>query len=113
MRKAGDARTDPTVTSLSSDAGPVPTSGPAAPVSATARTRRTTVNNSMIPAGSTADHLEQRSPADRREHTGIGATALTPLAERIREAFDHADRADRFEQAILTPLPDDEYPLAY
>ncbi|MGY2005890.1 hypothetical protein ACW9HJ_04050 [Nocardia gipuzkoensis] len=67
------------------------------------------MNNSTIPAGSTADHLEQRSPADRREHTGIDATALTPLAERIREAFDHADRADRFEQAILTPLPDDEY----
>ncbi|MGY1895522.1 hypothetical protein [Nocardia gipuzkoensis] len=71
------------------------------------------MNNSTIPAGSIADHLEQRSPADRREHTGIDATALTPLAERIREAFDHADRADRFEQAILTPLPDDEYPLAY
>ncbi|MBF6335896.1 hypothetical protein IU450_08355 [Nocardia abscessus] len=71
------------------------------------------MNNSTIPAGSTADHREQRSPVDRREDTGIDVTALTPLAERIRDAFDHADRVDRFDQAVLTPLPDDEYPLAY
>uniref|UniRef100_UPI002453F2FE transglycosylase domain-containing protein n=1 Tax=Nocardia abscessus TaxID=120957 RepID=UPI002453F2FE len=37
MRKAGDARTDPIVTSLSSDAGPAPTAGPAAPASAAAK----------------------------------------------------------------------------
>ncbi|MGK8512247.1 hypothetical protein ACRS5S_30960 [Nocardia asiatica] len=71
------------------------------------------MNTSTIPSGSTADRLEQQLPADRREHAGIDSTALTPLAERIRDAFDHADGVDRFEQAVHTPLPDDEYPLAY
>ncbi|MBF6464145.1 hypothetical protein IU427_02990 [Nocardia beijingensis] len=66
-----------------------------------------------FPTGSPADHLEQQAPADRHEHTGIDTTALSPLAERIRDAFDHADEVDRFEQAFVTPLPDDEYPLAY
>ncbi|WP_174188300.1 hypothetical protein [Nocardia barduliensis] len=71
------------------------------------------MNNSTIPAGSTADRLDQQSPVDRREPAGIDTTTRTPLAERIRDAFDHADVVDRFEPAVHTPLPDDEYPLAY
>ncbi|GAA5089055.1 hypothetical protein [Nocardia iowensis] len=66
-----------------------------------------------IPAGNPADYAEQRIPVHDPEAAGLDATALTPLAERIRRAFDSADIADRIEQSVITPLPDDDYPFAY
>ncbi|QBS41288.1 hypothetical protein [Nocardia sp. CS682] len=67
-----------------------------------------------IPAGSAADLAEQQAAVyDFDVPTGLDETAIPPLAERIRDAFEAADITDRIEQSLITPLPDDDYPFAY
>lgn len=67
-----------------------------------------------IPWSNDADYAEQHAFACRTDQdAGLDTTALTPLAERIRDAFDSAEAADRIEQSYLAPLPDEDYPLAY
>lgn len=66
-----------------------------------------------IPTRDDADFAEQLTLAhDTERDIGLDTTALTPLAERIRAAFDAADATDRLEQSLITPLPDDDYPFA-
>ncbi|MEU2031210.1 hypothetical protein [Nocardia amamiensis] len=67
-----------------------------------------------IPSSNDADYAEQHTFACRTDQeVGLDTTALTPLAERIRGAFESAGTADRIEQSFLTPFPDEDYPLAY
>ncbi|WP_040787103.1 hypothetical protein [Nocardia pneumoniae] len=67
-----------------------------------------------IPSSNDADYAEQHTLVCATDQdTGLDTTALTPLAERIRAAFDSAETTDRIEQSFLTPLPDEDYPLAY
>ncbi|AXK84573.1 hypothetical protein IU443_01565 [Nocardia farcinica] len=70
---------------------------------------------STIPTADYADRADQFTPilADD-QGADMDLVASNPLAERIRRAFDDADLADRIDQSISTPLPDeDDYPLAY
>ncbi|QIS02699.1 hypothetical protein F5X71_10530 [Nocardia brasiliensis] len=69
----------------------------------------------VIPTHDDADHAEQLVSAypDPAEELDLDAAALAPLAESARAALDSADIADRYEQSVLTPIPDDDYPLAY
>jgi hypothetical protein len=66
----------------------------------------------VFPAGSDADRAEQQALADIRDRdTGPDFTGVHPLAERIRHAFDTADRID---QSWTLPHADDDYDcLAY
>ncbi|MBF6210023.1 hypothetical protein IU433_03285 [Nocardia puris] len=67
-----------------------------------------------IPTRDDADHADQQTvvhAADR--DIGWDDGALPPLTERVRAGFDAADLTDRLDQALITPLPDDDYPLAY
>ncbi|MFI9401311.1 hypothetical protein [Nocardia sp. NPDC052316] len=67
-----------------------------------------------IPAGNAADLAEQQVAVhDYDVPTGLDETAIPPLAERIRDAFEAADITDRIEQSLITPLPDDDYPFVY
>jgi hypothetical protein len=69
---------------------------------------------SAFPMSNDADYAEQDVLAYHADHDfGLDTTTLTPLAERIRTAFDTAGIADRIDQSLLTPLPDEDYPLAY
>ncbi|MGK8523846.1 hypothetical protein ACRS6B_20915 [Nocardia asteroides] len=69
---------------------------------------------SPFPVRDDAGHTEQDVLAYHADHDfGLDTTALTPLAERVRAAFDSAGIADRIDQSLLTPLPDEDYPLAY
>ncbi|MEU6585486.1 hypothetical protein [Nocardia sp. NPDC046763] len=76
----------------------------------------------LFPAGSDLDRAEQHALVDDRDRDlGPDTTALHPLAERVRAAFDAADIADRIDQNWITPRPrdddddyrDDDYRLAY
>ncbi|KAA8889509.1 hypothetical protein F3087_11360 [Nocardia colli] len=68
-----------------------------------------------IPTRDEADYAEQLIPAnpDRAADVGLDTTALTPPTEHLGGAFDTADLADRYEQSLIIPIPDDDYPLAY
>ncbi|WP_280482139.1 hypothetical protein [Nocardia cyriacigeorgica] len=66
-----------------------------------------------FPTGSDADRSDQLTLAYATDLEAGLDTTEPPLTTRIREAFDHADTVDRIDQAWITPLPDDDYPLAY
>ncbi len=76
---------------------------------------RTQGGNAMtpFPTGSDADRSDQLTLAYATDLEAGLDTTEPPLTTRIREAFDHADTVDRIDQAWITPLPDDDYPLAY
>ncbi|ONM47981.1 hypothetical protein [Nocardia donostiensis] len=68
-----------------------------------------------IPAFDHADFADQNTFAhDEDRDIGLDTTAVTPLAEKVRAAFDTAETTDRIEQSHITLLPnDDDYPFAY
>ncbi|MFD6358190.1 hypothetical protein [Nocardia tengchongensis] len=73
-----------------------------------------TDTSTVFPTGSDGDRAEQSfyvRDADRE--IGLDATALHPLAERVRAAFDTAAIADRCDQAWITGLDlDDDHTLS-
>lgn len=61
-----------------------------------------------IPSSGDLDRADQSTfVRDADRDIGLDTTALHPLAEHIRDAFDSADIADRIDQAWITPYPDD------
>ncbi|HEY9303478.1 MAG TPA: hypothetical protein VIO95_04215 [Mycobacterium sp.] len=50
-----------------------------------------------------ADAMEQRLVVDAEEHTGLDANHVDALSDR------DADVADVIDQAIVVPLPEDDY----
>ncbi|MFE9323351.1 hypothetical protein ACIHDR_40290 [Nocardia sp. NPDC052278] len=65
-------------------------------------------------AGSDLDRADQNIPVDDTDRDiGLDTSALHPLAERIRAAFDTADITDRIDQAWITPPADDHDILTY
>ncbi|MEV0711555.1 hypothetical protein [Nocardia aurea] len=67
-----------------------------------------------IPTRTDADRADQLAPADPADRgLDLDTAASSPLAERVRDAFDAADITDRIDQSWITPTPDDDYPLAY
>ncbi|MFE5284010.1 hypothetical protein ACFRAQ_03430 [Nocardia sp. NPDC056611] len=73
-----------------------------------------TDTGTLFPNGSDGDRAEQsRYVCDTDRDIGLDTTALHPLAERVRAAFDAAAIADRCDQAWITPLDlDDDYTLS-
>ncbi|MFC9966960.1 hypothetical protein [Nocardia ignorata] len=68
----------------------------------------------MIPTRDDADFAEQLAVADAADReAGLDLDALTPPSEFARAAWDSANPADVFDQSWITPMPDDDYPLAY
>ncbi|MGV9662923.1 hypothetical protein [Nocardia niigatensis] len=60
----------------------------------------------VFPAGTDGDHAEQARLVREADHDlGVDTTALHPLAEQIRAAFDTATVADLIDQNTITPRP--------
>lgn len=73
-----------------------------------------THTSTVFPNGSDGDRAEQSfCVRDTDRDVGLDTTALHPLAERVRAAFDAAAIADRCDQAWITPLDlDDDHTLS-
>ncbi|MFC4374514.1 hypothetical protein ACFO5K_10405 [Nocardia halotolerans] len=68
---------------------------------------------STIPTRDVADFAEQLAFVDDTDHeAGADLDALVAQSDPVRTGFG-ADPADRFEQCLTVPIPDDDYPLAY
>ncbi|MFE3105071.1 hypothetical protein [Nocardia tengchongensis] len=73
-----------------------------------------TNTSTVFPNGSDGDRAEQSfCVRDTDRDIGLDITALHPLAERVRAAFDAATIADRCDQAWITPMDlDDDHTLS-
>ncbi|MFE3800346.1 hypothetical protein KHQ06_16120 [Nocardia tengchongensis] len=61
---------------------------------------------SIFEAGTDGDRAEQAVLVrDRDRELGLDTTALHPLAERVRAAFDTAATADRIDQNTIVARP--------
>ncbi|MFI6999219.1 hypothetical protein [Nocardia sp. NPDC050175] len=70
--------------------------------------------NRAHPTHNDADYLEQLTVVHDADHeTGWDTEISAPPAERFRAALDAVDTTDRFEQSLITAIPDDDYSFAH